>query len=178
MRALSKKTNITVFLAGMALTLSLLTLVGGWYWIDHMQTKLYETRQNTKRSEDERTQLAGLEKLSLETKEERARLASYIVANQEGVITFLTELETIAKQRGVIPTTNTIGTQPLSSGKDFEELVVTLGLAGPLVEVKEVIRRFERMPYQIRIENVSLRVGGKEGASATLIVVVTKMKPS
>lgn len=177
MKNLSRKTKIVLVFAGLSLALSLMVLAGSWYWIDHMQTKLHETKVNTKRVQDEQQQLAALEKLALETKEERARLASYILTNEdEGAIAFLSELERIARQRGVTPMTNAIATQAISNVNGFDELVVNLGLSGTLVEVKEVIKRYEHMPYQVRIERLALRAGGKDGATAELAIAVTKMK--
>lgn len=177
MKNLSRKTKIVVVFAGFSLILSLAALLGSWYWIDLMQIKLHETKLNTKRIADEQQQLVALENLALETKDERARLASYILTNEdEAAIAFLSELERIADQRGVAAMTNTIATEAIPDVNVFDELVVNLALVGTLSEVKEVIRRYENMPYQIRIERLSLHSDEEDEAVADLAIVVTKIK--
>ena len=176
MSSVSRKTQATLMVASATFFVSLAVLAGSWYWVDHMQTQLHETKLNTKRIQDEQQQLAALEKLALETKDERARLASYIVPDQ-GVIAFLSLLENVARQHNVVPATHTIATEPILKDKGFESLVVNISLTGALGDVKKVIAQYEHMPYQIRIDHVSIHAGGEYSASADMAVVVTKMAP-
>lgn len=178
MMVVSNKTKVVLVISGMTFILSSIILGCSWYYIDYLQTQLHETRINTKRIQDEKQQLSALEKLAFETKEERAKLASYIIPDQ-GVIVFLSLLESTARTQGVSPTTHTIATQLLTGEKGFEELVVNMSLTGALEDIEKVIHLYESMPYQIRIEHVTLHVEGKNESSATadMTIVATKMTP-
>jgi hypothetical protein len=175
MRHISKKTLFTALIAFGVFACATGTFFGGWWWINHLEQQLYDTKVAAKRADDERKQFASLEALALDTAADRARLETYIVADQ-GVISFLAELEQIARAEGVSPETRAISTEPISGETLFEDLVVTIGLRGEAEAVKEVVRRYERMPYQLTIQGFSMH-GASSGTSADLTIRVTKFTP-
>ncbi|MFM2374018.1 MAG: hypothetical protein RLZZ234_13 [Candidatus Parcubacteria bacterium] len=176
MKSITPRTLIFAALATTAFSISCAVYVGAAYYVNTLEGRLYETKVNTKRAEDERRQLDALKKLVADTQDERARLASYIVEDQ-AVINFLAEVEGIATARGVKPETRTIATAPIESATLFEDLVVTMNLSGKLTEVKPVIQRIEQLPYQLRIEQGSLQSIDTNSASADIIIIATKKKP-
>lgn len=165
-----------VFLAAFFCIASLGVLAGGVYFVANLEASLTQIRVDTKRGQDERQQLAALDSLAKNTSDERARLASYIVQDK-GVINFLALVESVARAHGVTPNTQSIATAPIAGETLFEELDVTLSLNGSLSNVETVIAQYESLPYQVRIDHVSLGTSGEQGASAELTLIVTKMKP-
>lgn len=158
-----------------ALLLSCGAFLGTWWWINTMEQKLLDTRVSAKQTEEEQKQFASLEKLALDTAEDRARLESYIVPEQN-VIEFLSTLEGVVRARGATPEVRSINTQPHTNQNIVEELVVTMGISGSSEKLTQALRAIERMPYQIRIENLSMR-GSREAMRADAVVIVTKATP-
>ncbi len=156
------------------LMLSGAAFAGAWWWVNTMEQTLYETKASAKRAEEERKQFSSLEKLAAETAADRERLEGYVVTEQ-GVIGFLSELEGVVRASGASPETHSIGTAPLANDQYFEELTVTMGVSGEARAVSEALRAIERMPYQLRIENASMR-GALSTTRADVVIIATKMK--
>lgn len=176
MRHISSKARLVVLFAAFLCVLSLGGLIGGVYFVLNQESSLRQIRVDTKRGRDERQQLAALDSLAKNTKEARARLASYIVQDQ-GVISFLALIESIARAHGATPNTQAIDTTPLAGETLFEELVVKISLSGSRLNIEKVIAQYENLPYQVRIGDVSLGTSGVQGGTANLTLIVTKMKP-
>ena len=173
---ISRNTLIAASLSLAMLTGACAVFVGAWYSVERMESALYAARVASKQAEDERMQLAALEKLRNDTADERARLATYVVGDDQ-VIGYLAEVEGLAKRMGVTPTTREIATRPIEGDAQFEELVVTEFLEGSSAALRDTIKRLETMPYQTRIDSMTLAepVGGV--ASAELRLIVTKRAP-
>jgi hypothetical protein len=176
MKRISKKTLVVALVSFGVCVVSTGAFFGVWWWVNHLEQRLHDTKVSAKRAEDERRQYASLAALAGDTAEDRARLETYIVSDS-GVIGFLAELEQIAGANAIVPTTRTISTVPLAGDALFEELVVAISLVGSQEGIKEVLRSYERMPYQVRIESAVMR-GTPEEMSAEVTVRVTKFKPT
>jgi len=176
MRTLTKKARVVVVVALALCAISLTLLLGGLYYVFHLEDSLIQIRVDTKRGQDERQQLSALEALAKNTSTERGRLASYIVQDQ-GVINFLALVESVARAHGVTPNTQLITPTPLPGETLFENLVVTLSLSGSFEGIQSVIAQYENLPYQVHIEHVGMGTGNGQSATADLSLVVTKMKP-
>ncbi len=174
MSRISKKTIIVASVSFGILLLAMGVFFGVWWWVNHLEQGLHDKKVAAKRAEDERRQYASLEALGKDTAEDRARLETYIIA-ESGVIGFLAELEQIARANATEPMTKTISTVPVASDANFEELAVAIALTGGQDGIKETIRAYERMPYQVRIESAAMR-GTAGEASADVVVRVTKFK--
>lgn len=175
MRQLSKKARLIFFLAVLLCGVSFVLLLLSLYFVTNLESSLTQIRVDTKRGQDERQQLSALELLAKNTSDERARLASYIVPDQ-GVIAFLALVESVARAHRVVPNTESIATSPLQGEILFEALEVKLSLSGSLPNIQAVIAQYESLPYQVRINDLSMGTGG-QGGSAELTLIVTKMKP-
>lgn len=175
MRNIPKRKLAIAFASFGVLALSMSAFFGGWWWMNQLEKQLHDTKVVAKRGEDERRQFASLESLASDTAIDRARLETYIVADQ-GVIQFLSELEQIALANNVVPETRTISTAPLEGETIFEKLVVSIGLTGSPASIKEVLRDYERMPYQVRVESFGLH-GASGGAGADVVISATKFTP-
>lgn len=172
MRNIPKRTLAVAFASFGVLVLSASTFFGGWWWMNHLEQQLYDTKVAAKRGEDERRQFASLGSLASDTTQDRARLETYIVADQE-VIQFLSELEQIALANNVRPETREISTQPIDGETIFEKLIVSIGLSGTPASIKEVLRDYERMPYQVRVESFGIH-GASGGTGADVVISATK----
>jgi|GEM_PF-4257960 len=175
MRRLTKKARLIMLLAVTLCGLSLSVLLGGVYYVLHLEDALTQIRIDTKRGQDERLQLSALVKLAENTSAERARLKSYLVEDQ-GVINFLELVESVARAHGVTPNTQAIAPTAVAGEALFEELTVTLSLSGNVTDVQAVIAQYENLPYQVHIEHLSISTGAGQGTTANLMLVVTKMK--
>lgn len=175
MRQLSKKARLLFFIAAVLCAASLALFLGSLYFVTNQEASLTQIRVDTKRGQDERQQLAALELLAKNTSDERARLASYIVPDP-GFINFLALIESIARAHHVMPNTQSIVTAPLAGETLFEELDVRMSLSGSLPNIQAVIAQYESLPYQVRIDQLSMSMSG-QGGSAELTLIVTKMKP-
>ena len=176
MRHLTRKARLIFVLAALLCIAAFCVFLGGVYFVTNLESSLTQIRVDTKRGQDERQQLAALEALAKSTSDQRARLASYIVPDP-GFIDFLTLVESVARAHGVVPNTQAINSSPLSGEALFEELNVNISLTGSLSNIQAVIAQYERLPYQARIDHVTMSTGGGQGASADLTLIVTKMKP-
>jgi hypothetical protein len=176
MKGIAPHTVVLALCATIALAVSVLCYAGATYYVNTLEARLYETKVNTKRAEDERRQLDALQALVADTEVDRTRLASYIVSH-EGVINFLAEVEGVAKRLGVVPETRTIATADIPNTTLFEGLVVTLNLTGELDAVKKTIHHIEALPYQLRIEQGSISSIDVDSASADIVIIATKKLP-
>jgi uncharacterized membrane protein len=176
MKAITLHTIVVALCATIALSVSMLCYAGAAYYVNTLEARLYETKVNTKRAEDERRQLDALQALVADTDADRTRLASYIVSH-EGVINFLAEVEGVAKRLNVVPETRTIATAAIPNTNLFEGLVVTMNLTGELDAIKRTIRHIEALPYQLGIEQGSIRSIDSDSANADIIIIATKRLP-
>lgn len=176
MRHLTRKARLIFVIAALLCISSLGVLLGGLYFVNNLESSLTQIRVDTKRGQDERQQLAALEALAKSTSDQRARLASYIVPDP-GFIDFLALVESVARAHNVTPNTQAITPAPLAGETLFEELNITISLTGSLSNIQAVIAQYENLPYQVRIDRVTMSTGGAQSASADLTLIVTKMKP-
>jgi hypothetical protein len=178
MRHLPKKETSIAAIACLVLLCSLGVFVFMGKYIEHKQAELYAVRVETEKAREGKLQLDSLKRIVIDTRATRDTLKNFIVADQ-GVVAFLAELEKVAEGNGVKPETRSIATTPIAKQKRFEELRITFGLAGSLVDVQNTIKTLEYMPYQMHIERATVRSGvGKDDAVADLVLVVTKALPS
>lgn len=175
MRNIPTRTLLTALASFGVLVLSASAFFGGWWWMNHLERQLHDTKVAAKRGEDERRQFSSLESLAADTAEDRARLETYIVADQ-AVIQFLSELEQIARANNVRPETKEISTAPIDGETTLERLVVSISLVGASASIKEVVREYERMPYQVRVESFGMH-GASGGAGADVVIGATKFRP-
>ena len=176
MSTLTKKARLILLLALFLCGISFAALLGGLYYVLHLEDSLTQIHVDTKRGQDERQQLSALETLAKNTSAERARLASYIVPDP-GFINFLALVESVARAHGVAPTTQTIIAAPIAGEALFEELDVNMSLSGSRSSIETVLEQYENLPYQVRIDHVTISTAGTQDAKADLAFTVTKMKP-
>jgi hypothetical protein len=176
MKGITPHTIVVALCATIALSVSMLCYAGAAYYVNTLEARLYETKVNTKRAEDERRQLDALQALVADTEVDRTRLASYIVSH-EGVINFLAEVEGVARSLNVVPETRTIATAAIPNATSFEGLAVTLNLSGELDAVKKTIHHIETLPYQLRVEQGSVSSVDTDSASADIVIIATKKVP-
>lgn len=154
------------------------TLAGSLYLIERAEGKLIETVATQKRMADEELQYTALQKLALETQEERTELEQYILTESE-VINFLSLIERVGSDRGVAATTKAIAVSEIAGATQYELITINLELEGSLPRIQEVIDLYEHLPYQSSVERVTVdRSGGEEGRwRSSLELTVTKLKP-
>ncbi len=125
-----------------------------------------------------KTQHDGLEGLmnKLEsTKESREGLMLRILP-ENGVVDFLSQIESIKNEQGVMLKTDSLTIEPVDA--TFEKLVVTISVSGQYVSVLRVLELLEQLPYQSSIRKVSLNEEEKNGNmwKGVFELTVTKFK--
>ena len=101
--------------------------------------------------------LSDLMKTLENTKTERESLISRILG-ENGVVDFLTLIESIEKEQNVTLKTDSLTVEPISDM--FERLVVNISVTGSYASVVHVLKLLEQLPYQSAIRKTNI---GREG---------------
>jgi hypothetical protein len=121
-------------------------------------------------------ELSSLVRLVSETEPEREELYSYIL-QEDGVIDFLTLIESLGRQQGVLLETKGLTVVPIDDA--FEALQVGVSVEGSYESITYLLALFEALPQQSSVEKVSLSQSGQSAAwEAAFTLLVTKYKES
>jgi voltage-gated potassium channel Kch len=110
-----------------------------------------------------------------DTFEERTELKKHVLT-ESGIITFITDLETIAKQQALEFTTQTI-TPIVTPDPLFDQLAIEFIFTGRPEQVTFLLELLETLPYHSTIQTVSVRQASPERSSANVSLVVTTLTP-
>lgn len=124
-------------------------------------------------------ELVSLTALMEATKEKRAQLTEYMLT-EDGVVDFLATLEAAARQQSVAIETRSLAVAPLPNNDTFEQLTLEVVVSGTYESVRDMLARFEALPYQIEMRSVLIeRLSGEQGEilwRGTYELSVTKYK--
>lgn len=178
MSRISSKTKATFIASLLALLGALCALSVLLFMIHRADTKLLETITSEKRLDDEEGQYSALQKLAKETEVDREELSAYILSEDE-VIDFLSLIEKVGIDAGVSVTTRAIAVTKDESAPAYETVSIDLELEGASDKIRHVIDLYEHLPYQSRIEKISLdRAGGEDDMwRSSVLLSVTKIQP-
>lgn len=176
MYALSKKTKVVGSIAVVVFLTTIVVCGGLWYFLKTRKELLSSDVALFAQHQAEIKQLSILEKEISDTEAVRARLEE-IPLKESDVITFLSDLETMARQKRIEVKVKSVTEQPRANDPLFATLIVDLELRGSLDVVTQTIELFEVLPRQLSIPKVTLT---KEGDGAgqwrgEITLAVTKL---
>lgn len=171
------RTKIMAGIAGGLCMLSAGVFGGFQYLLIQHENDLILQEKKVLEAKQQESRLSSMERLIEETASERAELAELILT-EEDVVDFLSLIETLGKEQGVIFKTESL--KPLEGKTQFDELELDLSVSGDEKQVRNMLRVLESLPYKSSIERVSFsREGGGEKGNNWLglfTLQVTKYK--
>ncbi len=171
-----QKTKIVAGVTVVICAIMIAIFAGALYILSQKKEALRESATQVATAKARASELTALVRLADDTQAERAELHTRVLA-KEGVIDFLSLIETLAKEQRVTLKTNTLTVNDVSSS--FELLTVNVSLSGSNDAVLHVIEILETLPYQAEVVRVSITNNGLIGEDvwqADVELVVTKMK--
>ncbi len=126
----------------------------GFFWmVNSHKGQLQEERIRAAEAEVQARALKTLEETVALSADERAKLKTYILAD-EAIIDTLSLIEKTALEQGVTLTTKNLVAVPIDDV--FEDLQVTVNIEGSFDGVLRMLRILEQIPEQSFIPNMSL----------------------
>jgi hypothetical protein len=166
----------TKVIAGFAFSIffgALALYLGFFHVIASQKQNLYDERLRAAEAEVQARALSALEETVRNSKDDRERLAGYILKEEE-IIDLLSLIELIAREQGVTFTT-TLTTAPIDDV--FEELIMNASIEGSFNGVMRMLRIVETIPEQSTVPTVTIAKGGSEDVeawSASVAIHITK----
>lgn len=116
----------------------------------------------------------ALERLLLETADDRSKLAALILDGEEDTVQFLSEVDRLAARLGIDLVTEALEVQ-VQKDDPFDILSVKFSITGREAEVLQMIRLLEVWPYHSRVVEATVRRTDVEMESmVTLAVTIDK----
>lgn len=169
------RTKIIALIA-FGLCLGSFAICGAMFFVINGQKQnLYDARLKAAEAEMQARALSALEATVTRSKDDRAKLSGYILAD-DAIIDLLSLIETTAREQGV-KLKPKLETAPIDDV--FEELRISISIDGSFDGIMRILRIIETLPGQGSVPQVSITRGGGEGASVwsgTVLLVVTKYK--
>ena len=155
-------TKIIAALGGVLLIVSVGACVLFFYRVTEQRVLLQNKVSERAVAKARQSSLTELTKTLEDTKVARESLISRILS-ENGVVDFLTLIESIEKEQGVEIKTDSLTVEPIS--EVFEKLVVNISVTGSYTSVVHVLKLLEHLPYQSSLRKVSI---GREDRSANV----------
>lgn len=145
--------SIGLFLISVVVAVLFLTLLS-------KQKVYFKDLIHTQREEQEhRKSLLVLNESIAKNAEDRMSLESRVIG-EEGVIDFLSLVESLGKEQHVVLTTQSIAVEPINTM--FESLVIHISLQGPYESIIRTVKLLERIPYQATVYNLQIHKESRE----------------
>lgn len=170
------KQSSTKIVFAIALTIALVaggSLAALVYVIDADATALAEQSAALAVREAEEKERLDTVRLLEDTLEERTELKKHVLT-ESGIISFITDLETIAAQQALEFTTQTI-TPVVTPDPLFDQLTIEFSFTGKQEQVVFLLELLETLPYHSTMQAVSIREISPEQSSANVSLVVTTL---
>ena len=130
-----------------------------WYEVNEAAASLFEQAKVIADKSAREQKFKEFSVLVEETGVERDALMFHVLTGDQ-TISFLSDIERIAKQQGVELTTNSLTVS--ETGGDFDALAITFSVSGREVVIDRMIRIFETLPYHGNITRLQLSRGEDE----------------
>lgn len=172
---ITKHTKIVATVALLILLGALIALGVLWYLISVSKEAFAVQQKEIAKAHVHERELASLARLVEESEEERTLLASYML-KEEDVIDFLSLLENMAKEQGVVIEIRSLNVGEIDDS--FEELQVNLTAEGSYEAVHHTLRLLETLAYQSYVGSASISRKGNSNAMwlGTFTLHVVKYK--
>jgi hypothetical protein len=145
------------------------------YFIDTDARALAEQSAALAQREAEEKERLDTVRLLEDTLEERTQLKAHVLT-ESSIITFITNIESIAAEQALEFTTQTI-TPVVTPDPLFDQLTLEFAFSGPEEQVTFLLELLEKLPYHSTIQTVSVRQLGPDQWSANVSLVVTTLTP-
>lgn len=150
-------TKIIATFGFLLLVVSVVACVLFFYKVSEQKTLLQNKVSERAVARAHQESLTELVKILEDTKVERESLISRILG-ENGVVDFLTLIESIEKEQNVTLKTDSLTVEPISD--IFERLVINISVTGSYSSVVHVLKLLEQLPYQSTIRKTNI---GREG---------------
>lgn len=97
----------------------------------------------------------ALKQILDQTAEVREELGSYIISGESGTVTFLSTIDTMAAQLGIVLTTSRLEVENSADGP-YDTLAVMFSIEGDETAVLRALRLFETLPYRGAVTDVQI----------------------
>jgi hypothetical protein len=168
----------TLFIAWLLIFVGVLGSGGAAFYMVHLKESALEKYL------DEQARLAASEKeaavlleLAARTESVRAEIVGHVVSDDDSVIEFLSYMDALYGERGIVAETRPIVVESIKGNSTFEYLVLEVSINGTFETVATLLSIFENLPYQTDIRNVAFERTA-EGWRASYRMYVTKYKTS
>lgn len=146
------------------------------YRIDHDALLLEEKSTALALREAQEQERLNTVRLLEDTSDERTKLASYILTEEE-IIDFINNFEQTAKQQQLDFVTQTI-TPVETPDPLFNEIAITMAFTGDKEDVMFLLQLLETLPYLSSLESVAVRQSNSDGRwSANVALTMIKKTP-
>lgn len=126
---------------------------GFWYIVSLREESFRTHAEERARAEAHVHEVTHMTSLLSETEEERKKLRSFIVEDEE-VTTFLELIEKRGRALGLALETKTVTTE--KGNASFETLVLSFEIEGSYEQVIQMLKLVETLPYQVGVRSVAL----------------------
>lgn len=152
---MSRSTIRNVIVSGVLFALAAALLGGVWWQVTEKGTLLYEQITTIKESNLRTQNYRQLEATINQSQAERAALQQFFL-NETTTITFLSEVEAIARAGGVQITTDALVVEPHPT-EGFETLRLQATLVGAEENVLNLLEVLESLPYHSTLRSLTLQ---------------------
>lgn len=175
--SLSQKSTHITALVGVLFFIASVCVYSLFLYMDYKhKEKLSEVRVRYFEIEKHKDVYTDLLNRLDKTSDERKSLTSRILTD-EGVVDFLTLIESVGREQGVQLKTNTISVKPINA--QFETVVVNVSVEGKYTALMKVLNLFEQLPYQSSLSGIlftGIGDGNTETWKSVYDIQVTKFK--
>ncbi len=171
-----KKTKIVAGVVTAVCAVTIVFFAGALYMLSQKKEALSISVAQIATARARESELAALARLVDSTQSERVELHTRVLG-EEGVIDFLSLIETLAKEQGVVLITKALTVE--DAPPSFESLKVTLSLSGSNDALLHVLEILEVLPYQASVVSATVTnsgAGSEDEWTADVELIVTKLK--
>lgn len=170
---ITDRTKTFALIAACYFVVSFVVLGGMFYEMQRMSTTFEAQTTLIQESAAQRQQYNDLLRKVEETEEERAQLQEYILTEAD-TISFLTEIERLARSSGVELSTQSLDVAEVEASP-YESLRIVFAVEGSLATLQELIGVLESLPYHGTVTDVTLDESGAgfDGTVSVALSIVT-----
>lgn len=151
---MSKTNKIFVFL--ILCNLVLVAGLGSAFWyLKEKNSEISTWKNEVKVFKDRASKVRSISQLLEETRSEREVIDSFFVSD-ERVVSFIENLEALARQRGLVVSTDSIQVQDIEKSNLKQNLQVQLNTIGNWNNTFHFFKQVENLPVGLKVDSVSL----------------------
>ncbi len=140
-------------------------------WFISKNSKLLSEQINvlTEQTQQE-SSLLRLQRLAVDTSEERERLTSHFLLRESDSISFLSDIESLAPQVGIYLETK--GLKQFSDKEKLNWIEANFDISGSREDVERFVQMLELLPYVSRLTSVDMNAMAEQSWQAAITIQV------